>query len=66
MTMWIPAGLILYSIAKDSDKDNSFLTRMMSKYAEAEEQLQKKNDIHVRMIEQAGRDRVLFNNTKPQ
>jgi hypothetical protein len=38
----------------------------MSKYAEAEERRTKRNDIHVRMIEQAGEDRVLFANTKPQ
>ena len=38
----------------------------MGKYAEAEEKRQKRNDIHVRMIEQAGEDRVLFMNAKPQ
>lgn len=39
---------------------------MMDKYAEAEEKRTKRNDIHVRMIEQAGEDRVLFMNAKPQ
>ena len=38
----------------------------MDKYAEAEERRAKKNDLHVRMIEQAGEDRVLFMNARPQ
>ena len=38
----------------------------MDKYAEAEEKRAKRNDLHVRMIEQAGEDRVLFMNAKPQ
>jgi hypothetical protein len=39
---------------------------MMDKYTEAEERRSKRNDLHVRMIEQAGEDRVLFMNAKPQ
>ena len=38
----------------------------MDKYAEAEERRTKRNDLHVRMIEQAGEDRVLFMNARPQ
>ena len=38
----------------------------MDKYAEAEERRVKRNDLHVRMIEQAGEDRVLFMNARPQ
>lgn len=38
----------------------------MDKYAEAEEKRTRRNDIHTRMIEQAGEDRVLFLNAKPQ
>ncbi|KAF2622079.1 hypothetical protein BU25DRAFT_403418 [Macroventuria anomochaeta] len=65
-TIWIPAGMGLYLISKNSESDRPFLTRLMDKYAEAEEKRTKKNDIHVRMIEQAGEDRVLFLKTKPQ
>ncbi len=32
---------------------------------EAQDELAERNDRHVRMVEQAGRDRVLFFNTKP-
>lgn len=56
----------VYLIAQNSDSDQPFLTRMMDKYAEAEEKRTKRNDLHVRMIEQAGEDRVLFMNAKPQ
>ncbi|XPS93856.1 hypothetical protein M3J09_003188 [Ascochyta lentis] len=65
-TVWIPAGLGLYAISKNSDSDQPFLTRIMDKYAEAEERRTKRNDMHTRMIEQAGEDRVLFMNAKPQ
>lgn len=43
-----------------------YLTRLIDGYAETVEKLAKRNDLHVRMIEQAGEDRVLFNNTRPQ
>lgn len=56
----------VYAISRNSDSDRPFLTRMMDKYTEAEEKRTKRNDIHVRMIEQAGEDRVLFMNAKPQ
>ncbi|KAL1657194.1 hypothetical protein SLS61_000236 [Didymella pomorum] len=65
-TIWIPVGMGLYLISQNSDSERPLLTRMMDKYAEAEEKRQKRNDIHVRMIEQAGEDRVLFMNAKPQ
>lgn len=55
----------LYLVSQNSDSERPLLTRMMDKYAEAEEKRQKRNDIHVRMIEQAGEDRVLFMNAKP-
>ncbi|KAJ8104949.1 hypothetical protein OPT61_g10475 [Boeremia exigua] len=64
-TIWIPAGLAVAYISKDADQEQPFLTRMMNKYAEAEEKRIKKSDIHIRMIEQAGEDRVLFANAKP-
>ncbi len=53
-------------MAKDSDQERPFLTRLMDKYAEAEQKRTKQNDLHVRMLEQAGEDRVLFMNAKPQ
>ncbi|KAH6638450.1 hypothetical protein C7974DRAFT_306861 [Boeremia exigua] len=65
-TIWIPAGMGLYLVSKNSDQDRPFLTRLVDKYTELEEQRTKRNDLHVRMVEQAGEDRVLFNNAKPQ
>lgn len=38
---------------------------MIDGYTETAEKWSKRNDLHVRMIEQAGEDRVLFMNTKP-
>lgn len=59
--------MALYAVSRNNaDSDQPFLTRMMSKYAEAEEKRTRRNDIHVRMIEQAGEDRVLFANSRPQ
>ncbi|KAJ5059286.1 hypothetical protein J3E72DRAFT_219040 [Bipolaris maydis] len=64
----IPAGLALYSISRtDGDDSKPYFTRLI---ADATTGLHDKwtaqNDLHVRMIEQAGEDRVLFLNTKPQ
>jgi len=56
----------LYLLSQNSDQDRPLLTRLMDKYAEVEEKRTKRNDLHVRMIEQAGEDRVLFMNAKPQ
>jgi hypothetical protein len=39
---------------------------MIDGYTEATEKWSRRNDLHVRMIEQAGEDRVLFMNTSPQ
>lgn len=64
--IWIPAGMGVYLVSQNSDQDRPFLTRVMDKYAEVEEKRTKRNDLHVRMIEQAGEDRVLFMNAKPQ
>jgi hypothetical protein len=38
---------------------------MIDGYTGSAEKWSKRNDLHVRMIEQAGEDRVLFMNTKP-
>jgi hypothetical protein len=38
---------------------------MISGYTETSERWARRNDLHVRMVEQAGEDRVLFQNTKP-
>jgi hypothetical protein len=38
---------------------------MIDGYTEVSAKWAKRNDLHVRMIEQAGEDRVLFMNTKP-
>jgi hypothetical protein len=39
---------------------------MIDGYTDTAEKWSKRNDLHVRMIEQAGEDRVLFMNTRPQ
>jgi len=63
----IPAAWAVYFVSRNSD-DNSepFLTRMINGYTETSEKWSKRNDLHVRMVEQAGEDRVLFQNTRPQ
>jgi hypothetical protein len=62
----IPAAWAVYFVSRNnSDNSQPFVTRMIDGYTEATEQLSKKSDLHVRMIEQAGEDRVLFMNTKP-
>ncbi|KAF2831760.1 hypothetical protein CC86DRAFT_342781 [Ophiobolus disseminans] len=62
----IPAAFALYFVSRDnSDNSKPFLTRMIDGYAESSEKWSKRNDLHVRMIEQAGEDRVLFQNTRP-
>jgi hypothetical protein len=38
---------------------------MINGYTETSERWARRNDLHVRMVEQAGEDRVLFQNTKP-
>ncbi|KAF2028108.1 hypothetical protein EK21DRAFT_90931 [Setomelanomma holmii] len=63
----IPIGWALYYVSRDSsDNAQPVLTRMINGYTETSEKWSKRNDLHVRMIEQAGEDRVLFMNTKPQ
>jgi hypothetical protein len=62
----IPAAWGLWYISRSSDDSSQpFLTRMIDGYTETAEKWSKRNDLHVRMIEQAGEDRVLFMNTKP-
>ena len=39
---------------------------MIDGYTETSEKWAKRNDLHVRLMEQAGEDRVLFHNTRPQ
>ncbi|KAJ4372012.1 hypothetical protein N0V83_003785 [Neocucurbitaria cava] len=63
----IPAGWAIYAISRaDSDNTQPFFSRMIAKYTETQERWARRNDIHVRMVEQAGEDRVLFLNTRPQ
>lgn len=64
----IPAGLALYSISRpNGDNSEPYFTRMISNAtAGLHEKWTAQNDLHVRMIEQAGADRVLFMNTRPQ
>ncbi|KAF5844270.1 hypothetical protein GGP41_002792 [Bipolaris sorokiniana] len=64
----IPAGLALYSISRtDGDDSKPYFTRLISDATTGlHDKWTAQNDLHVRMIEQAGEDRVLFLNTKPQ
>ncbi|PSN63340.1 hypothetical protein BS50DRAFT_624094 [Corynespora cassiicola Philippines] len=62
-----PAGWALYAISRADDQDKRpFFNRIIDKYTESQQKLADKNDLHVRMMEQAGDDRVLFMNSKPQ
>lgn len=63
----IPAAWAVYYASRDNaDNSKNFVSRSIDKYAEAQDKLARMNDLHVRMIEQAGEDRVLFMNAKPQ
>jgi hypothetical protein len=61
-----PAGWALYAATRQDPNNPSYLTRLIDKYTEAQDVLAAKNDIHTRIMEQAGSDRVLFMSTKPQ
>jgi hypothetical protein len=56
---------IYFVSRKNSDNSEPFVTRMINGYTDTTEKWTKRNDLHVRMIEQAGEDRVLFMNTAP-
>jgi hypothetical protein len=63
----IPAAWAVYFVSRNSsDNTQPFFTRMIDAYTERTDKWAKSNDLHVRMIEQAGEDRVLFMNTRPQ
>ncbi|KAF1912224.1 hypothetical protein BDU57DRAFT_559505 [Ampelomyces quisqualis] len=62
----IPAAWALYYASRNASEDSQpFLTRMINRYTATSELWARRNDLHVRMIEQAGEDRVLFQNSKP-
>ncbi|KAF2874892.1 hypothetical protein BDV95DRAFT_626492 [Massariosphaeria phaeospora] len=60
-----PTGYALYWLSRQDPDSPSIITRIIDRYTEEQEKLIYRNDVHVKMIEQAGQDRVLFNNTKP-
>jgi hypothetical protein len=64
----IPAGCALYYISRNNgDNSEPYFTRMISSMTAGwHDKWAAHNDIHVRMIEQAGEDRVLFLQTRPQ
>lgn len=63
----IPVGWALYAISRNDDPNAPpFATRIIDKYTEIQDKWTARNDLHVRMIEQAGADKVLFVNTAPQ
>ncbi|KAI8940549.1 hypothetical protein NX059_004227 [Plenodomus lindquistii] len=63
----IPAGILLYYMSrKTADNEQPYFTRMINRVTEGwNEQWTAQNDLHVRMLEQAGEDRVLFLKTAP-
>ncbi|KAF2726871.1 hypothetical protein EJ04DRAFT_506594 [Polyplosphaeria fusca] len=61
----IPAFYIVYQASRPGEDGSTYLTRLIHKYGELQDDLAAKNDMHVQMIEQAGRDRVLFFNSAP-
>lgn len=63
----IPVGWALYSISRTDDPNAApFFTRMIDKYTEEQDKWRAINDLHVQLIEKAGEDRVLFQNSSPQ
>lgn len=64
----IPVGIAVYALSRpDGENNEPYITRMISNAtAGLHEKWTSQNDHHVRMIEQAGEDRVLFANTRPQ
>ncbi|KAF2465032.1 uncharacterized protein BDR25DRAFT_306888 [Lindgomyces ingoldianus] len=64
----VPTLGALYQVSRpDPDSDSPpLLTRMIAEYHSHQEEWAAKNDLHVRLLEQAGSDRVLFANSKPQ
>ncbi|KAF1935713.1 hypothetical protein EJ02DRAFT_360897 [Clathrospora elynae] len=64
----IPVGWAIYAISRsNSDNSENYFTRLIaSMTAGMHDKWTAQNDLHVRMIEQAGEDRVLFMNTRPQ
>ncbi|KAF1828838.1 hypothetical protein BDW02DRAFT_537456 [Decorospora gaudefroyi] len=64
----IPAGWALYAISRrNGDNSEPYLTRMIiDTTAGLNDKWTAYNDLHVRMMERAGEDRVLFYNTRPQ
>ncbi|RMZ66836.1 hypothetical protein GMOD_00002209 [Pyrenophora seminiperda CCB06] len=63
----IPAGLAIYTMSRSSGDNEPYFTRIISNAtAGLHDKWTSQNDLHVRMIEQAGEDRVLFTKTRPQ
>jgi hypothetical protein len=57
----IPAGYALYKASEPDEHGNKpTLTRWMAKYIDMQDEWQRINDLHVRLVEEAGRDRQLF------
>lgn len=61
-----PLGYGLYQISRQDPDSPSLITRIIKKYEESHEALVATNAVHTAIMEQAGADRVLFMNSKPQ
>ncbi|KAF2277473.1 uncharacterized protein EI97DRAFT_432342 [Westerdykella ornata] len=61
----IPAAWLVYKVAQPNEDGTTVVGRLIDAYTEKQEELIRINAAHADMIERAGRDRVLFQNTKP-
>ncbi|KAF2009796.1 hypothetical protein BU24DRAFT_455011 [Aaosphaeria arxii CBS 175.79] len=61
-----PIGYAVYAASRQGPDSPTFFTQFISKFTEKQDELAAYNDVHVRMMEQAGSDRVLFMNSKSQ
>ncbi|KAF2186942.1 hypothetical protein K469DRAFT_705481 [Zopfia rhizophila CBS 207.26] len=62
----VPASYIVYSMSRPNGDEKPYFSQLIEKYTNWEETWSARNDLHVKMIEQAARDRTLFVNTRPQ
>jgi hypothetical protein len=62
-----PVGWGLYFISRPESADSPpMISRWIDEYTRKQDHDAAINDLHVQMIEQAGTDRVLFMNSRPQ
>jgi hypothetical protein len=62
----MPALLGLYYISRSEGDERPAFTRFIDSWSNYRDSWTERNDIHVQMLEQAGRDRNLFIHSKGQ